>query len=146
MERLEDQVHTLGSEAFREKVLELKDLGRVGRLKGDRLDFAFALAREACWRAVGKRPYPVQIMGAMAMNDGAVIEMATGEGKTLTAALSAAISSWSGKNVHVITVNDYLVERDAKLNAPIYELLGTTVGYVIHDTSPPNASTCTAAA
>jgi preprotein translocase subunit SecA len=136
IDKLEEQVHALGSEAFREKVLEHKDLGRVGKLKGDPLDYAFALAREAAWRAVGKRPYPVQLMGAMAMNDGYVIEMATGEGKTLTAALSAAISSWGGKNVHVITVNDYLVERDAKLNEPIYNLLGTTVGYVVHDTEP----------
>ena len=113
---------------------EYKDLGRLGRLKDEKLDYAFALGREAAWRAIGKRPYPVQIMGALAMAEGYVIEMATGEGKTLTAALAAAISSWSGKNVHVITVNDYLVERDAKLNEPIYRQLETTVGYVIHDT------------
>ena len=116
VDRLEPEIQKLGSTAFRERVLEYKDLGRVGRLKDEKLDYAFALAREAAWRAVGKRPYPVQIMGAMAMNDGYVIEMATGEGKTLTAALAAAINSWNGKSVHVITVNDYLVERDAKLN------------------------------
>ncbi len=135
VDALEPEVQKLGSAAFREKVLEYKDYGRIGKLKDERLDYAFALAREAAWRTVGKRPYPVQIMGAMAMNDGYVIEMATGEGKTLTAALAAAINSWSGKSVHVITVNDYLVERDAKLNEPIYSMLGTTVGFVVHETT-----------
>jgi preprotein translocase subunit SecA len=134
IEALEKDVHALGSTAFREKVLEHKDLGRIGRLKDGELNYAFALAREAAWRAVNKRPYPVQLMGAMAMNDGYVIEMATGEGKTLTAAMAAAINSWSGKSVHVITVNDYLVERDATLNKPIYDLLETTVGFVTHAT------------
>jgi preprotein translocase subunit SecA len=134
IDRLEAEVRPLGSVAFREKVLEYKDMGRLGRLKDERLDYAFALAREAAWRAVGRRPYPVQIMGALAMTEGYVIEMATGEGKTLTAALASAVSSWGGKNVHVITVNDYLVERDAKLNEPIFKQLETTVGYVVHDT------------
>ncbi|MFT3788953.1 MAG: hypothetical protein QM770_22740 [Tepidisphaeraceae bacterium] len=145
IDTLEDEVHKLSSSVFSEEVKKLRDLARVGRLenKGNwfsrdtkMLDRAFAFAREAAWRAVGKRPYPVQLMGAMAMVDGNMIEMATGEGKTLTASLAASIMSWSGKGVHVITVNDYLVKRDAELNKPIYDHLETTVGYVIHDTEP----------
>ena len=78
IDKLEEGIHALSSSAFKEKVLEHKDLGRLGKLKGDALDYAFGLAREAAWRAVGKRPYPVQLMGAMAMTDGYIIEMATG--------------------------------------------------------------------
>ena len=83
-----------------------------------------AITREACWRAIGKRPFPVQIMGALAMCEGLIAEMATGEGKTLTAALAASLWGWAGKPVHVITVNDYLVQRDAEEMGPIYEMLG----------------------
>jgi preprotein translocase subunit SecA len=144
VEKLEKEVRDLSASAFRDKVLEYKGLGKLGRLddkswfKRDTtaLDYSFALAREAAWRGVGKRPYPCQIMGAMGLYDGNIIEMATGEGKTLTAALAAAVISWSGKGVHIITVNDYLVGRDAKLNKPIYDLMETTVGHVVHDTEP----------
>src|SRR2546421_3704651 len=86
--------------------------------------------------ALGKRPFNVQLMGALAMIRGAVAEMATGEGKTLTAAMAASIWAWMGRPVHVITVNDYLVQRDAEQMGPIYELLGHKVGYVTHETNP----------
>jgi preprotein translocase subunit SecA len=144
VDAMEKDVRPLSSSAFREEVQKLRDLARVGRLEEKRwisrdtslLDRAFALAREAAWRAVGKRPYPVQIMGAMGMYDGNIIEMATGEGKTLTAALAASVMAWTGKCVHVITVNDYLVARDAELNKPIYDLMETSVGFVTHETEP----------
>ncbi len=136
IEQLEPSIHTLGSSAFREAVGQVRDLARLGRLEGDFLLRAVALAREGVWRAVEKRPFPVQVIGALAMRAGYVAEMATGEGKTLTAAMAASIMAWEGRPVHVITVNDYLVQRDAQEMGPIYHMLGLSVGYVIHETAP----------
>ena len=115
---------------------QARDLSRLNRLKGEAFSRGVAVAREGCWRALGKRPYPVQVMGALAMYHGFIAEMATGEGKTLTASLIASLWAWAGRPVHVITVNDYLVERDAKWNEPVFDLLGLRVGYVIHETTP----------
>jgi preprotein translocase subunit SecA len=136
IEALEPEIHELSSSRFREEVAVCRDAARLKKLEGPLLDRAMALVREGCLRATGKRPFPVQIMGALAMCRGAVAEMATGEGKTITAALAASIWAWSGKPVHVITVNDYLVARDAELMGPIYRELGLTVGFVTHETTP----------
>jgi preprotein translocase subunit SecA len=95
-----------------------------------------AVAREAALRAIGLRPFLVQLAGALGMLEGLVTEMATGEGKTLTASLVAAIWGWHGKPVHIITVNDYLVSRDAEEMGPVYRMLGLSVGNVIHETHP----------
>jgi preprotein translocase subunit SecA len=133
---LGQEVHELGATRFREEVALAREAARLGRLEGDIFYRSVALVREACWRALGKRPYPVQIMGALAIYDGCIAEMATGEGKTLTASLTASLWALSGRPVHIITVNDYLVERDAKWNEPVYELLGMRVGFVIHETTP----------
>ena len=134
----ESEVHKLGVNGFRDAVADLRALARRGKLEADThaLARAFALAREASVRTLEKRPYPVQIVGARAMTLGHVAEMATGEGKTLTAALAAAIWAWHGRPVHVVTVNDYLVARDAELNRPLYEMLGVSVGHVTHEQSP----------
>jgi preprotein translocase subunit SecA len=109
---------------------------RVGKLRADR-DFAddelvefCSLAREAARRALSERPYDVQLTGVMGMLAGHVVQMATGEGKTLAGALAAAGYAIRGKNVHVISVNDYLAKRDAEWMRPVYELLGVSVGYV----------------
>jgi preprotein translocase subunit SecA len=136
IEQLEGEVQKLGSTAFREAVAEVRDLARLDRLKGAALDRGLALAREAAVRSLGLRPFPVQLMGALAMIDGAIAEMATGEGKTLTAALAGSVLAWAGKPVHVITVNDYLVARDAEEMGPVYQMLGHTVGHVVHETTP----------
>src|SRR5215218_5992895 len=136
VEALEPEIHDLSSSRFREAVAECRDLARLKKLEGPALDRAMAIAREAAVRATGKRPYLVQIMGALAMCRGAVAEMATGEGKTLTASLAASIWAWAGKPVHVITVNDYLVARDAELMGPVYRELGLNVGFVTHETTP----------
>ena len=158
---LEPEVRSLSSSAFRSEVQRLQELARRGVLeprtvasralsrlglgggtgagleRGSETDEhwvrAWALAREAAWRALGKRPYDVQIMGAIAITWGTFAEMATGEGKTLTASLAASLWAWSGRPVHVITVNDYLVGRDAELMKPVYDMLGTTVGAIVHD-------------
>ena len=138
VDALEPEIHVLGSTKFREEVSRLRDVARRGRLVGPERDRAFAVVREAAVRTVEKRPFPVQIMGAAAICEGRVAEMATGEGKTLTAVLAAAVWAWHGRPVHVITVNDYLVARDAKINADLYKMLGVGVGAVVHDTSPPD--------
>ena len=84
----------------------------------------FALVREAGRRTMGMRHFDVQLIGGMVLHDGAIAEMRTGEGKTLTATLPAVLNSLAGKGVHVVTVNDYLARRDAEWMAPIYDMLG----------------------
>lgn len=134
---IEPEIKNLGAARFREEVGNLQALARTNRLDERRSPEAFvkawAMAREACLRATGKRPYDVQIMGAVAITWGTFAEMATGEGKTITAALAASVWAWAGKPVHVITVNDYLVARDAENMKPIYDMMGVTVGAIVHD-------------
>jgi preprotein translocase subunit SecA len=134
IERLEPEIKALTDARFKEAVAEVRDLARLNRLTGDPLDRAMAIIREGAVRAVGMRPYPVQIMGALAMCQGAIAEMATGEGKTLTASLAATLWGWHGRPVHVITVNDYLVARDAEEMGPVYRMCGLKVGFVTHET------------
>ena len=97
---------------------------------------AFALVREAAHRTVGLRAFDVQVMGAAALLDGRIAEMETGEGKTLTGCVAAATAGLAGEAVHVITVNDYLAERDAAWMAPVYGFLGLTVGRIVHGMEP----------
>ena len=109
------------------------------RLEKEKLDAilsdAFAVAREAAKRVSGMRPYDVQLIGGIALHEGNVAEMKTGEGKTLVAMLPAYLNALTGKGVHVITVNDYLAQRDAGWNAPIYDFLGMSVGVIINNAS-----------
>lgn len=97
---------------------------------------AFAIVREASARRLGKRHYQVQLMGALALFDGRMVEMATGEGKTLTAAPAAVVAALSGQPVHVVTVNDYLAARDAEELQPLYDFFGLTVGVIDSDMEP----------
>src|SRR5581483_1690835 len=136
IEKLEEEIHALGATRFREEVGKCRELAQLNRLEGEALERGLGLAREAAWRSIGKRPFPVQLMGALCMIEGNVAEMATGEGKTLTAAVAASVLAWAGRPVHIITVNDYLVARDAQLMEPVYEMLGHRVGHVIHETTP----------
>ena len=96
---------------------------------------AFAVAREASKRVLKMRPYDVQLIGGMVLNEGAVAEMKTGEGKTLVAMLPAYLNALTGHGVHVVTVNDYLAQRDAGWNGPVYDFLGVTVGVIINNAS-----------
>jgi len=102
---------------------------------------ALAAIREAAERAMKLRPFPVQLMGALALHRGSVAEMATGEGKTLTAALAAILAGWVGKPCHIVTVNDYLAQRDADWLRPLYEFCGVSVGCVISVMSPGDRAT-----
>ncbi len=96
---------------------------------------AFAIAREAAKRILGMRPYDVQLIGGMVLNGGNVAEMKTGEGKTLVAMLPAYLNALTGKGVHVVTVNDYLAQRDAGWNAPVYHFLGLSLGVIVNQAS-----------
>lgn len=95
----------------------------------------FALCREATKRVLGMRPYDVQLIGGMVLHEGSVAEMKTGEGKTLVALLPAVLNALSGRGVHVVTVNDYLAQRDAGWNGPVYDFLGLSVGVIINNAS-----------
>ncbi len=94
---------------------------------------AFAVVREAGWRAVQMRHFDVQLIGGMVLHQGKIAEMKTGEGKTLVATLACYLNALAGKGVHVVTVNDYLAKRDAEWMGKIYEFLGLTVGVIVHD-------------
>ncbi len=105
------------------------------KILNDILPEVFAVAREASKRILGLRPYDVQLIGGMVLNEGAVAEMKTGEGKTLVAMLPAYLNGLTGRGVHVVTVNDYLAQRDAGWNGPIYDFLGLSVGVIINNAS-----------
>jgi preprotein translocase subunit SecA len=123
----------LSEEALARSALELRaPLLRHG-FRADLVARSFALVGEAIWRKLEVRPYPVQLLGALALLNGMFVEMETGEGKTLTGAVAAATAALAGRPVHVITVNDYLASRDAEELRPVYETLGLTVGVVQHD-------------
>src|SRR3989440_6660707 len=114
------------------EVREAADELRARALNGESLDDllyeCFALVREAGKRSMGMRHFDVQLIGGMVLHDGAIAEMKTGEGKTLTATLAVVLNSLGGRGVHLVTVNDYLARRDAEWMKPIYDALGVTVG------------------
>ncbi|SDN17677.1 DEAD/DEAH box helicase [Vreelandella arcis] len=105
----------------------------------------FATVREVAWRELGMAHHDVQLMGGLALLEGLIAEMPTGEGKTLTATLPAATAALAGVPVHVITVNDYLASRDAERMHPIYHRLGLSVGAIVHDMTPPQRRSAYAA-
>jgi len=128
--KLEKEYASLTEAALRDRVDPLRALFRCRRDRPADLDRAFALVQEVAYRKIGERPYLVQIAGALALHSGCVAEMATGEGKTLTATLPVTIAGWRGRGCHVITVNDYLAQRDAEWMRRIYAFCGLRVGYV----------------
>lgn len=125
---LETQFEALSDEQIKEKTLEFKKRIESGETLENLLPEAFALVREASKRVFGMRHFDVQLIGGMVLHSGKISEMKTGEGKTLTATTAAYLNGLSGKGVHVITVNDYLATRDAQWSAPLFEMLGMTVG------------------
>src|ERR1700743_3413035 len=115
-------------EELREAADDLRERARAGESLDDLLYECFALVREAGKRTMGMRHFDVQLIGGMVLHDGAIAEMKTGEGKTLTATLAVVLNSLAGRGVHVVTVNDYLARRDAAWMSPIYDMLGVSVG------------------
>jgi preprotein translocase subunit SecA len=124
----EPELEHYSDEELRESVDELRERARGGEPLDDLLYECFALVREAGGRAMGMRHFDVQLIGGMVLHDGAIAEMKTGEGKTLTATLAVVLNSLGGRGVHLVTVNDYLARRDAMWMKPIYDMLGVTVG------------------
>jgi preprotein translocase subunit SecA len=128
--RFEPEMEALSESELREEADSLRERARDGESLDDLLPEAFALTREASRRAIGQRHYDVQLIGGMVLHDGAISEMRTGEGKTLTATLPVFLNTLAGDSVHLVTVNDYLARRDAEWMKPIYDALGVTVAAV----------------
>ncbi len=129
----EDWAKSLSAEDFPKQTKEFKERLEKGETLDDILPEAFALAREAAFRVLGERAYDVQIMGSLVLHSGRITEMKTGEGKTLMCVPAVYLNSLTGKGVHVVTVNDYLAERDANWMRPVYAYLGQTVGSILSD-------------
>ena len=130
---LEEEMAKLSDEQLRNKTLEYKERLAKGETLDDLLPEAFASVREAAWRTLGQKHYPVQIQGGIIMHQGRIAEMRTGEGKTLAATLPSYLNALEGKGVHVVTVNDYLASRDAEWMGSIHRFLGLTVGCILND-------------
>ncbi len=133
--RLEPEMQALDDEALRAKTAEFKARLAEGATLEDLLPEAFAVVREACRRTAGKRLFDVQILGGIALHQGRIAEMKTGEGKTLVATLPAYLNALAGQGVHIVTVNDYLAKFHAEWMGPIYRFLGMSVGVILHDMS-----------
>ncbi|MGH9401772.1 MAG: preprotein translocase subunit SecA [Terriglobia bacterium] len=130
---LEPAMKALADADFALKTAEFKQRVAGGATLDDLLTEAFAVCREVGRRALNMRHFDVQLIGGMALHEGKIAEMKTGEGKTLVATLPVYLNSLEGKGVHVVTVNDYLARRDAAWMGPIYRMLGLSVGVILHD-------------
>ena len=130
---LEPEIQALSDEALRARTPEFRQQIEQGTALDDLLVPAFAVVREAAIRAVGMRPFDVQLVGGVVLHQGMIAEMKTGEGKTLVATMPVYLNALEGKGAHVVTVNDYLARRDAEWMGEIYRFLGLTVGIVQHD-------------
>src|ERR671938_215754 len=131
----EPELELLEEDELREQADSLRERARNGESLDELLPETFALVREAGRRRLGLRHFDVQLIGGMVLHDGAIAEMRTGEGKTLTATLAVVLNALPGHGVHVVTVNDYLARRDAEWMRPIYEALGLSVG-VLQNNQP----------
>jgi preprotein translocase subunit SecA len=130
---IEPEMETLSDEALRAKTREFRDRLEQGETLDNLLVEAFATVREAAKRTLGQRHFDVQLLGGIVLHNGKIAEMKTGEGKTLVATLPVYLNALEGKGVHVVTVNDYLAQRDARWMGQIYEFLGLTVGCIVHE-------------
>ncbi|MGE5405008.1 MAG: preprotein translocase subunit SecA [Candidatus Saccharibacteria bacterium] len=130
---LEPTIQALSDEALKQKTVEFRERLKDAESLDDILPEAFAVVREASVRTMGMRHFDVQLIGGIVLHQGRISEMKTGEGKTLVATLPAYLNALAGKGVHIVTVNDYLAQRDARWMSPIYEFLGLSVGVVVHD-------------
>lgn len=133
---LDEGMQALSDDELKGKTQEFKDRLNSGETLDDILVEAFAVCREGAYRSLGMKHFRVQVIGGLALHQGRIAEMKTGEGKTLVATLAAYLNALEGKGVHVITVNDYLAKRDAEWMGKLYSFLGLTVGCVIHDIDP----------
>ena len=133
---LEPEIRKLSDAQLQAKTTEFRDRVEKGETLDSLLPEAFAVCREAGARVLGMRHFDVQLIGAIAMHNGQIAEMKTGEGKTLVATLACYLNALSGKGVHVVTVNDYLAQRDSEWMGQVHKFLGLKVGCIINDQDP----------
>ncbi len=133
---LESEYAALSEEALQGKTQAFKERLAAGETLDDILPEAFAAVREAAWRVLGMKPYPVQLIGGIVLHQGRIAEMKTGEGKTLVAILPCYLNALTGRGVHVVTVNEYLAKRDSEWMGKVHRFMGLTVGLVIPGMSP----------
>ena len=129
---LEKTIEGFTDSQLKDKTLEFRQRLSNGESKDDILPEAFAVVREAAWRVLGQKHYPVQILGGIVLHQGRIAEMKTGEGKTLVSTLPVYLNALEGNGVHVVTVNDYLARRDAEWMGKVHNFLGLTVGCIVH--------------
>ena len=129
---LDEEYQKLTDAELKAKTQEFKNRLETGETLDDILPEALATVREAAWRVLEKKPYPVQIIGAIVLHQGRIAEMRTGEGKTLVACVASYLNALSGKGVHVVTVNDYLAKTQAEEMGKVLRFLGLTVGCILH--------------
>ncbi len=133
---LEKHFAEITDATLREQAQTFGETFRRGRHTGEDVISAFALVREVSHRQLGQRHFAVQVAGGLAIHDGCVVEMATGEGKTLTATMPATVGGWSGRGVHIVTFNDFLAKRDAEWMGPIYKFCGLRVAHIEQGMDP----------
>ena len=133
---LDEQYSKMSDQELKAMTPKFKERLANGETLDDILPEAFATCREAAWRVLGMKHFPVQVIGGIVLHQGRIAEMKTGEGKTLVATLPVYLNALTGKGVHVVTVNDYLAKRDSEEMGKVYRWLGLTVGLVIHDIEP----------
>lgn len=133
IEALDEKMQALSDDELRAKTREFKDRLIVGETLDDLLVEAFAVVREAADRVLHMKPYRVQLMGGIVLHQGRIAEMKTGEGKTLVSTLPAYLNALEGKGVHIVTVNDYLAERDANWMGQVHRFLGLSVGVILNE-------------
>mgnify|MGYP004606918011 FL=1 len=129
---LEEEYAALSDRDLQAKTPEFKERLKNGETLDDILPEAFAACREASWRVLGMKHFPVQIIGGIILHQGRIAEMRTGEGKTLVATLPAYLNALSGDGVHIVTVNDYLARRDSEWMGKVYRFMGLSVGLIVH--------------
>ena len=132
---MEDRFAKMSETELQGMTAKLKERYQNGESLDDILPEAFATAREAAWRVLDMKHYPVQILGGIVLHQGRIAEMKTGEGKTLVATLPVYLNALTGKGVHVVTVNDYLAKRDSEWMGKLYKYLGLSVGLIVHGKS-----------
>ncbi len=130
---LEDTYAAMDEATLRAQTQVLRDRLQAGETLDDILPDAFAVCREASWRVLSMKHFPVQIIGGIILHQGRIAEMRTGEGKTLVATLPAYLNALAGEGVHIVTVNDYLARRDSEWMGKVYRYLGLSVGLIVHD-------------
>ena len=133
---MESEYAALSEEALKGKTAEFKERLSKGETLDDLLPEAFAAIREAAWRVLGMKPYPVQLIGGIILHQGRIAEMKTGEGKTLVAILPCYLNALTGRGVHVVTVNEYLAKRDSDWMGKVHRYMGLTVGLIVPGMDP----------